>query len=231
MENKKEEEPKKDNKNQNQKKQEKNRKAHSKDSKDIKNINKDNKNNINEKKKNKKEYKIFYSAYGYIKIDKSEIDKKDTVVPFIQYRPAPFKPEECLIGKISKLNYFKEINIQIKTFYNERIIHTIEKIDIFSTLQLVVQRMFEQEKKEKEKKEKENKEKENKEKNNENEKKEEGEKKELNYEEERVTQQSQYRIFSCHKKIHELNPTRNLIENEIQNNELLLYLPIKKLSF
>ena len=232
MENKKKEEPKKDNKNQNQKKQEKNRKAHSKDSKDIKSINKDNKNNINEKKKNKKEYKIFYSSYGYIKIDKSEIDKNDTVVPFIQYRPAPFKPEECLKGKISTLNYFKEINIQIKTFYNERVIHTIEKIDIFSTLQLVVQRMFQQEKKEKEIKEKENKEKENKEKNNENEKKEEGEKKELlDYEEERITEQSQYRIFSCHKKIHELNPTRNLIENEIQNNELLLYLPIKKLSF
>ena len=57
------------------------------------------------------------------------------------------------------------------------------------------------------------------------------EKKESEYEEERITEQSQYRIFSCHKQIHELNPTRNLFENEIQDNELLLYLPIKKLSF
>ena len=212
-----EQKDKKNNKNQNEKKEEKKKIEPPKDN------NKDNKNNIIEKKKNKKEYKIFYSAYGYIKIEKSEIDKKDTVVPFIQYRPAPFKPEECLIGKISKLNYFKEINIQIKTFYNERKIHTIEKIDIFSSLQLVVQRMFEQERNEKEKNQKEKNEK-----INENEK---NEKKELDYEEERITELSQYRIFSCHKKIHELNPTRNLIENEIQNNELLLYLPIKKLSF
>ena len=223
MENKKEDEQKKDNKSESRKKQEKNKKAYSKDSKHNKDNNKDNKNNIIEKKKNKKEYKIFYSAYGYIKIDKSEIDKKEAVVPFIQYRPAPFKAEECIKGKISTLNYFKEINIQIKTFYNERKIHTIEKIDIFSTLQLVVQRMFEQERNEKEKNQKEKNEK-----INENEK---NEKKELDYEEERITELSQYRIFSCHKKIHELNPTRNLIENEIQNNELLLYLPIKKLSF
>jgi hypothetical protein len=54
----------------------------------------------------------------------------------------------------------------------------------------------------------------------------------LDYEEEeRITEQSQYRIFSCHKQIHELNPLRNMFENEIQNNEILLYLPIKKLSF
>ena len=230
MEIKKEEKLKKDNNPQNQKMHEKNKKAYSKDSKLNKDNNKDNKNNINEKKKNKKEYKIFYSAYGYIKIDKSEINKKEAVVPFIQYRPAPFKAEECIKGKISTLNYFKEINIQIKTFYNERKIYTIEKLDIFSTLQLVVQRMFEQERNEKEKNEKERNEKEKNEKINENEN-EKNEKKELDYEEERITELSQYRIFSCHKKIHELNPTRNLIENEIQNNELLLYLPIKKLSF
>ena len=57
------------------------------------------------------------------------------------------------------------------------------------------------------------------------------EKSEIEYEEERITENSQYRIFSCHKQIHELNPIRNIIENEIQDNELLLYLPIKKLSF
>ena len=183
--------------------------------------NKDNKEKI-DKKKPKKEYKIFYSPYGYIKVDKPELDKNEPVVKFIQYRPAPFKAENCISGKISTLNYVKEINFSIKTFYNERKIYLLEKIDIFSTLQLAIKRIFEQEKKEKEK----NKEQE-KEKGENNEEK----KSEIEYEEERITEQSQYRIFSCRKQIHELNPTRNLIENDIHDNELLLYLPIKKLSF
>ena len=136
---------KKEDKNKNLKKEEEVKKIPPKDNKDI------SKDNLNEKKKIKKEYNIFYSSYGYIKIDKSELEKNEFVVPFIQYKPPPLKSEDCIKGKISTLNYIKEINIQIKTFYNERKIHTIEKIDIFSTLQLVIQRMFEQEKQEKEK--------------------------------------------------------------------------------
>ena len=214
---------KKDSKNQNAKKEEQKKLEQQKDI--NKDKNKDNKDNKIDKKKQRKEYKIFYSPYGYIKIDKSEIEKNMPIVKFIQFRPAPFKIENCIVGTISTLNLIKEINIQIKTFYNERAIHIIEKIDIFSTLQLVIQRMFEQIKKEKEKNINDKKE-ENKE-----EKKDEEEKQKIEYEEERITEQSQYRIFSCHKQIHELNPLRNIIENEIQNNEILLYLPIKKLSF
>ena len=191
--------------------------------------NKDNKEKI-DKKKQKKEYKIFYSPYGYIKVDKSELDKNEPVVKFIQYKPAPFKVESCIFGKISTLNYVKEINFNIKTFYNERKIYILEKIDIFSTLQLAIKKMFDQEKKEKEKNKEQEKEKDKdkeKDKGENNEEK----KSEIEYEEERITEQSQYRIFSCRKQIHELNPTRNLIENDIHDNELLLYLPIKKLSF
>ena len=198
-------------------------KEQKKDNKD----NKDNKEKI-DKKKPKKEYKIFYSPYGYIKVDKSELDKNEPVVKFIQYKPAPFKVENCIIGKISTLNYVKEINFSIKTFYNERKIYILEKIDIFSTLQLAIKKIFDQEKKEKEKnKEKEEDKDKDKDKRENNEEK----KTEIDYEEERITEQSQYRIFSCRKQIHELNPTRNLIENDIHDNELLLYLPIKKLSF
>ena len=185
--------------------------------------NKDNKEKI-DKKKPKKEYKIFYSPYGYIKVDKPELDKNEPVVKFIQYKPAPFKAESCISGKISTLNYVKEINFSIKTFYNERKIYFLEKIDIFSTLQLAIKQMFKQEKKEKEKNKEQEKEKDKGENNEEK-------KSEIEYEEERITEQSQYRIFSCRKQIHELNPTRNLIENDIHDNELLLYLPIKKLSF
>ena len=204
---------------------EKKEKEQKKDNKD----NKDNKEKI-DKKKPKKEYKIFYSPYGYIKVDKPELDKNEPVVKFIQYRPAPFKAENCISGKISTLNYVKEIKFSIKTFYNERKIYLLEKIDIFSTLQLAIKRIFEQEKKEKEKNKEQEKEKDKdkeKDKGENNEEK----KSEIEYEEERITEQSQYRIFSCRKQIHELNPTRNLIENDIHDNELLLYLPIKKLSF
>ena len=179
-------------------------------SNNIKDINKE-KDKDKDKKNKKKEYKIFYSAYGYIKVDKAKLDKNAPVVDFIQFRQAPYNPDNCLFGTISVLNCIKEINIQIKTFYNERAMHTIEKIDIFSTLQFVVKRMFEQIKNEK----------------NEKILKE----KDWEYEEEVITEHSQYRIFSCHKQIHELNQTRNMFENDIQNDEILLYLPIKKLSF
>ena len=141
---------KKDNKNQNVKKEEQKKIEQQKDI--NKDKGKDNKDNKIDKKKQKKENKIFYSPYGYIKIDKSEMEKNESIVKFVQFRPAPFKIEDCIVGTISTSNLIKEINIKIKTFYNERAIHIIEKIDIFSSLQLVVQRMFEQIKKEKEKK-------------------------------------------------------------------------------
>ena len=205
-------------------KEEKKEKDLPKDNKDKKDNNKENKIN---KKKQKREYKIYYSPYGYIKVEKSDIDKNESLVKFIQYKTPPCKPEDCLIGKILTSNYKKEINIQIKTFYNERAIHNIEKVDIFSTLQLVIQRMFEQIK---EKIKDKNKEKDE-DKNKEEDKKEKKENSDKEFEEEMITEHSQYRIFSCHKQIHELNPIRNIFENDILDNELLLYLPIKKLSF
>ena len=193
-------------------------------SKDDSNLDKNNKDNKLDKKNKKKEIKIFYSPYGYIKIDKSEIDKNEPCVNFTQFRSSifPYRQENSLHGTICTSNFVKEINIQIKTFFNERVIHLIEKVDIFSTLQLVIKRMFEQEKILKEKQSNENDNKDNNEDKND---------KDKGYEEERITEQSQYRIFSCHKEIHELNPIRNIFENEIQDKELLLYLPIKQLSF
>ena len=232
--------------------------------KDLSKENKDNKDNKEkkaDKKNKKKEYKIFYSPYGYIKIDKSELDKNEPVVKFSQYRNFPFNTQNCLFGKISNLNYQKEINIQIKTFYNERAIYSLEKNDIFSALELVVKKIFEKNKseekdedknkdkdkdqeKDKEKDKEQEKEKEknvekdkdkDKEKDQEKEKEKDKNKDENSLEyksdEEIITAQTQYRIFSCHKQIHELNPTRNLIENDIQDNEILLYLPAKQLSF
>ena len=164
-----------------------------------------------QKQKNKRDFVLYYSSYGYIKINQSEINKNNKLLKFIQYRQIPFKPEDCLRGTIFLDNIKKLINIKIKTFFNERNIYKIEKIDINSSLHSAVQRLFEQHKKEKE---------------TENITK---EKKE--YEIEHISSQSQYRIFSCHKNIHQLNPMECIYENAIQDNELLLYLPIKELSF
>ena len=158
-----------------------------------------------QKQKNKRDFVLYYSSYGYIKINQSQMNNNNKLLKFIQYRQIPFKPEDCLKGTIYLDNIKKTINIQIKTFFNERAIYKIEKIDINSSLHSAVQKLFEYPKKEnKEKKEEKI---------------------------EHITSQSQYRIYSCHKNIHQLNPIECVYENAIQDNELLLYLPIKELSF
>ena len=157
-----------------------------------------------QKQKNKREFAIYYSSYGYVKINQSEINENNKLLKFIQYRQIPFKPEDCLRGTIYLNNLKKEINIQIKTFFNERAIYNIEKVNINSPLYIAVQKLFEQEKNKKEKKEDKI---------------------------EHIKTKSQYRIFSCHKNIHQLNPLTYIYENAIKENELLLYLPINELSF
>ena len=157
----------------------------------------------NVKQKNKREFLVHYSPYGYIKINKSDIQKGNKLLKFISYQQIPFKAEDCLKGTIYLENLKKEINIRIKTFFNDREIYKIEKVDIYSHLHLAIKKIFEQKK---------------------NETKNEVIK-------EHITSQSQYRIFSCHKNIHQLNPLTYIYENAIKENELLLYLPINELSF
>ena len=157
-------------------------------------------------KKGKRDFIIYYSSYGYIKIYQSEINKNNKLLKFIQFRQIPFKPEDCLRGTIFLDNIIREINVQIKTFFNERRIYKIEKININSPLHLVVQKLFEKKKIEEENVKKEGK---------------------IEY----ITSLSQYRLFSCNKDIHQLNPLECIYENFIKDNELLLYLPIKELSF
>ena len=157
-----------------------------------------------QKQKNRREFVIYYSSYGYVKINPSQLNENNKLLKFIQYRQIPFKPEDCLRGTIYLNNLKKEINIQIKTFFNERAIYNIEKVNINSPLYLAVQKLFEQQKNKEEKKEDKI---------------------------EHITSKSQYRIFSCHKKIHQLNPLTYIYENAIKENELLLYLPINELSF
>ena len=156
----------------------------------------------NQKQKKRKEFFVYYSSYGYIKILKSDVENGNKLLKFIQYRQIPFRPEDCLKGIIYYEKLKKNINIKIKTFFDERSIFIIEKIDIYSPLNLAIQKLFDQINTTK--------------------------KKEIK---EHITSKSQYRIYSCNKKIHQLNQIECIYENNIKDNELLLYLPINDLSF
>ena len=159
------------------------------------------------KEKKRREYKVFYSDYGYIKIDKKDLENlEEPIVKFIQYKFPPYKRENCLVGTIFRENFHKDINFKIKTFYGKREIFNLNKIEIFSNLGNVITDMIEK---------------------NSNEKISDNEKNSVK----KKSAKSQYTIFSCHKKIHELNPSKNIFENDIQKNELLLYLPPKILKF
>ena len=153
----------------------------------------------------KNKLNIYYSSYGYIKLD--EPNKTDQLYSFTHYKISK-EDKNLLKGIIHQKNIFNTIKIKVKTFFNERSIYTLENIDITSPLHKAIEKLF-TEKKEKEK-EKEN----NSLKNMEH-----------------ITNKTQYRIFSCHKSIHELDITKCIYENEIQDNELLIYLPIQELSF
>ena len=158
----------------------------------------------NNKQNEKNELDIYYSSYGYIKIEKPENSQNNLLFKFSQYKINCI-PKNSLIGNIYFKNIRKEINIQIKTFFNQRKIYPLEKISIYSPLYSAIEKIFTQKKENEENKSEKN--------------------------IEHITSKSQYRIFSCHKEIKELNISLLIYENEIKDNEILLYLPIKELSF
>jgi hypothetical protein len=160
-----------------------------------------------EKSKNK--LNIYYSSYGYIKLIKSDKpEEKDTneLLKFTQIKYSS-NLENPIIGTIYHKNLRNTINIKIKTFFNEREIYTIEQIDIHSPLHTAIEKLFSQKK--------------------ENQKSKENKSTNIEY----LTAKSQYRIFSCRRNIHELNRIRSFYENEIYDEELLIYLPIQELSY
>ena len=172
-----------------------------------------------EVQKNKNKLNIYYSSYGYIKIlksDKPEENINNELLKFIQVKISK-DFQNPIKGTIYHKNFKSEITLKIKTFFNEREIYTIEKIDIHSPLHTVVEKLFSQKSQNK------NTFSENNSKNSNNN----NDKSNIEY----LNAKSQYRIFSCNKSIHELNSIRSLYENDIKDGELLLYLPIQELSF
>ena len=158
----------------------------------------------NNKQKEKNELDIYYSSYGYIKLENPDGGENSQIFKFSQYK-INCVPKNSLIGNIYYKSIRKEINIQIKTFFNERKTYSLEKISIYSPLYSAIEKIFEQKKESEENKSEKN--------------------------IEHITSKSQYRIFSCYKEIKELNISLYVYENEIKDNEILLYLPIKDLSF
>ena len=169
--------------------------------------------------KNKNKLNIYYSSYGYIKILKSEKPEENInneLLKFIQVKISK-DFQNPIKGTIYHKNFKSEITLKIKTFFNERGIYTIEKIDIHSPLHTVVEKLFSQKSKNKNTVSE----------NNSNNSNNNNDKSNIEY----LNAKSQYRIFSCNKSIHELNSIRSLYENDIKDGELLLYLPIQELSF
>ena len=169
--------------------------------------------------KNKNKLNIYYSSYGYIKIlksDKPEENINNELLKFIQVKISK-DFQNPIKGTIYHKNFKSEITLKIKTFFNEREIYTIEKIDIHSPLHTVVEKLFSQKSKNKNTVSE----------NNSNNSNNNNDKSNIEY----LNAKSQYRIFSCNKSIHELNSIRSLYENDIKDGELLLYLPIQELSF
>ena len=184
-------------------KEEKEKEKENENKKEVKEV-KEEKEKENNKQNEKNELDIYYSSYGYIKIEKPENSQNNLLFKFSQYKINCI-PKNSLIGNIYFKNIRKEINIQIKTFFNQRKIYPLEKISIYSPLYSAIEKIFEQKKENEENKSEKN--------------------------IEHITSKSQYRIFSCHKQIKELDISLCIYENEIQDNEILLYLPIKELSF
>ena len=170
----------------------------------------------------KNKLNIYYSSYGYIKILKSDKPEENTNNELLKFTQVKISKDfqNPIIGTIYHKNLRNSITIKIKTFFNERDIYTIEKIDIHSPLHTAVEKLFSQ-KSQKQKSESENNSNTNTNNNN----------KTNSANIEYLNAKSQYRIFSCRRSIHELNSSRSLYENEIQDGELLLYLPIQELSF
>ena len=83
-------------------------------------------------------YKIFYSDYGYIKIKEKDINnKKLNIYDFIKYENN--NNNNSLIGSIYKKNIKDNINIKLKFFIGSRKVISLEKISIYSKINILLE--------------------------------------------------------------------------------------------
>lgn len=168
------------------------------------------KNSLPQKGEETDENKIVYSNYGYIKVKKKELENEELlIVNFIQYKNGLNNEEKCLKGTISKKNIYECIDIKIKTFSGQRKTYIINKFNILSNLNLIMDEMIKIDKIAEESTE---------------------EKEPINITYKK-TNKSQFRLYSSRFGVKELNISENLCDNDIKQNEMLVYLPEIKLVF
>ena len=168
--------------------------------------NKENKTPFKENNENKVDYKIVYSEYGFLKILEKDINNKLlSFYNFIQYKNDNIS-QNFLIGSIYKDNIKDHINIKVKHFSGKRNIVSFDKISINSKLNILIEKLFINDEK------------------NSNDK-------EYLFYEKKYTKNSQCRLFSCKTGLRELNTGRTIFENNIHDNELLIFFNEIPLSF
>ena len=155
-----------------------------------------NKNSLNNNNKEENKYKIVYSPYGYVKILEEDINNNSlTLYKFIQYKNTN-NDNNCILGTVFKNNIKQNINIKVKYFSGNRKMVLFENIDINSKLNILIEKLFLDEKNNKQE--------------NFNDKK-------------YITKNTQHRLYSCKKGLRELNTGITIFENNLEDNEILIY--------
>ena len=156
---------------------------------------KTNKDSLNNNNKEKNKYKIVYSQYGYVKILEEDINNDTlTLYKFVQYKNTD-NDNNCMLGTIFKNNIKQNINIKVKYFLGNRKMVLFENIDIYSKLNIFMEKLFLDEK------------------NN----------KQENFNDKKYTKNTQHRLYSCKKGLRELNTGITIFENNLEDNEILIY--------
>ena len=160
---------------------------------------------LKEDKEKEKIYRILYSSYGYIKILEDDLNNnKSQNYNFIQYKENNI--DNYFLGSIFKDNFKDNINLKIKYFSGKRKTVLFEKININSKLNILVEKLFLDDNKD-------------------------NDKENLDNIKKVYTKNSQYRLYSCNRGLRELNTNYTIYENNLQDNELILFFNEMPLTF
>lgn len=187
-------------------------------------------NSPNEQKE-KEETLVLYSSYGYIRVSLKELnDKNISLYNFSQYKQNSYnivnnnEPnndyKSTFHGSINKNNTKNNINIRIKTLSGDRKIYEIKNQSINTSLNTLIDKLMEQKLN-----------------NNINKKLNDDNNFYIdnnynkNEKQKELTKLSQFRLYSSRYGIRELNTSQNFYENNIQEDELLIFLPELKIDF
>ena len=160
------------------------------------NISETNKITLNQNNKEENKYEIVYSPYSYLKILNEDINNNLlNLYKFIQYKNSN-NTTNFLFGTVFKNNIKQHINIRAKYFSGNRKVVLFEKISINSKLNILIEKLFINES---------NNNKEN-----------------LSCSQ-KFTKNTQHRLYSCKKGLRELNTGITIFENNLEDNEILIY--------